>query len=232
MTLLPDLTNFNAELEAGTTILAVAKAAGVQHVVYSTTVPVPETEPDHFAALAFKPKLMLEKALPEAGFPRWTILRPGFFMPNYLSPKVNAQFPGAAEEGLFTTGFRPTSMLPMVDHEDIGKFAVAAFQQPDRFHAQGIDVISQAVTVEQSMETMRRVLGRPEIRARYLDGEELRAAQATNPVLIMHELLGRVDPYAGVDPREAVEKWGVEMTTFEEFIVRERKDFDETYRNV
>ncbi|KAH6838528.1 hypothetical protein B0I37DRAFT_387118 [Chaetomium sp. MPI-CAGE-AT-0009] len=232
MALLPDITNLSAELEHGKTIFAVAKAAGIQHVVYSTSMVLPETDPTHFAAIAFKSKKELEQALPNAGFPRWTILRPGGFMSNYLAPKVQMQFPGAAEEGLFTAAYQATSVLPLIDHEDIAKFAVAAFQQPDRFHEQDIDVISEIITFEQSIEILRRVLGRPNIRAHYLEGEELRAAQATNPIMVLHELLRHLDLHGNVDAREAAKKWGIETTTFEEFVVRERKAFEETYRNV
>ncbi|EAQ91597.1 hypothetical protein CHGG_03532 [Chaetomium globosum CBS 148.51] len=234
LNLLPDLTNFTAELEDGTTVLAVAKAAGIQHVVYSTSIPLPEdkTDPNSFAAQLFQPKKQLEQAIQTAGFPRWTILRPGAFMSNYLPPMVNLQYPGATETGVFTMALLATTMLPMIDTEDIGKFAVAAFQHPDRFHAQVVLVVSESLSVEEGLETMRRVLGRPNIRGKYLDGKELQAAKATNPILGMQELLRHVDVFEGADAREAAKKWGVETGTFEEFVKREKKVFDEAYRNV
>lgn len=235
MILMPHFADFTAELKDGTIVLDVAKAAGIQHVIYSTTIPLPEDklDPNSFAAMVFKPKKQLEEAVQTAGFPRWTILRPGAFMSNYLAPMINLQYPGAAETGLFTMALRETTLLPMIDTEDIGKFAVAAFQQPDRFHGQVIQVVGESVPVEKSMEIMRRVLGRPNIRGKYLDGEELEAAKVTNPILGMQVLFRDIDVFEGANPTEIAKKtWGIEMGTFEEFVKREKKAFDETFAKV
>jgi uncharacterized protein YbjT (DUF2867 family) len=230
LNLVPDLTNPATELHHGQTILAAAQAAGVQHVIYSSGLAMPDLPADHFVSVAFKAKHDLEQALQAAGFPCWTILRPGFFMSNFVAPKVHMLYPGAAESGLFTFAFRPTTELPMIDHEDIGKFAAAALQRPEEFHEKTIDVISEMVPVERAVETMRRVTGRSGIRAEYVEGEALRRAAATNPLLMLQEVLRDV-PSSG-DAGAAARKSGVETATFEQFVERERGEFDKTYRNV
>ncbi|KAK4041104.1 hypothetical protein C8A01DRAFT_45650 [Parachaetomium inaequale] len=230
LNLVPDMTNPPAEFDDGKTVLAAAQAAGVQHVVYSSGLALPPMPADHFMTVVFKPKLDLEQALQTAGFPRWTVLRPGYFMTNLVAPKVHMLYPGSAESGLFTFAFRPTTELPMIDHEDIGKFAAAALQRPDEFHEKVIDVVSESVPVARAVETMRRVTGRSGIRAEYVEGEALQRAAAANPLLVLQGLLRDV-PSLG-DAAAAARKWGVETARFEQFVERERGEFDATYRNV
>ncbi|KAG7291165.1 hypothetical protein NEMBOFW57_001177 [Staphylotrichum longicolle] len=228
LNMMPDLANPPSEAEFGTNVLRIAKAAGVTHVVYSSGIALPGAESNPFVQMAFAAKGVLEKAVQESGFQHWTILRPGFFMANYLVPKVNMLYPGAAETGLFELAFNADTELPMIDHEDIGASAVAAFQNPDKFHQQAIDLISEVVTVEKAMETMRRGMGR-NIRAKYLTDEELEEAKARNPMLAIQEVL-RLISSAGNVP--TAKEWGVAVGTFEQFVEREKKDFEETYQNV
>lgn len=61
----------------------------------------------------------------------YTILRPGFFMANL----VGARAAGYIASGGWKTALRPETGLPLVDHEDIARFAVAAFRDPEKFRA-------------------------------------------------------------------------------------------------
>ncbi len=228
LNMVPNFADPTSEAEQGKNILRIAKAAGVAHVVYSSAFSLPALESHPFITHAFSSKRVLEEAVQTSGFRHWTILRPGFFMANYLSPKVERLYPGTAETGLFTLALRPDTELQMIDHEDIAAFAAAAFQDPERFHAQAIDLISETVTAAQAIETMRRVTGR-NIRAKYLADDELEEARAANPMLVLQEVL-RVLSKLGDE--EAVKGWGVEMGTFEGFVERERGAYEETYRNV
>lgn len=236
LNLMPDLTNPALERQNGETILAAAHAAGVQHVIYSsgTALPVLKRDPSHFLSLIFRSKLELEEALragdqPPFVFPRWTILRPGFFMSNFLEPRVNMLYPGAAQSGVFTVAFRPTSGLPMIDHEDIARFAVAAFQDPERFHEQVVDVISQTVSFERAIEIVGGAAGR-EIKVKYLTDEQIKEGLAANPLLAMQEELRDVKPIGDKDAKEVAKGWGVDVGTFEQFAEKEKAAFEETYR--
>jgi len=228
LNLMPDLTNLPSEAEFGTNLVRLARAAGVAHVVYSSGLAMPERESHPFSKMAFAAKGTIEKAVQEAGFRHWTILRPGFFMANFLVPKVNMMYAGAAETGLFTLAFHPDSKLPMIDHEDIGAFAVAALQSPERFHQQVIDLIGEVVATEEAMETMRRVTGR-NIRAKYLTDEELAVAKVANPMLALQEVLRSADMAVNA---AGAKTWGIQLGTFERFVEREKKAFEETYQTV
>lgn len=229
LVLTPSFHDFTAEVTAGKKILRIAKAAGVQHVVYSTGLLMKMDDPNHLANVGLQAKLDLEQDVRTLGFPRWTILRPAFFMANYLSPKVDAMYPGATETGVFTYIIPPDTVLPMIDHEDIAAFAVAALQQPDRFHGQTIDLVSEPVTVANALELIRRGTGR-NIRGRYLvDKDEIEKTQAANLLLGIQTLLLGMADLADMDK---IRSWGVPLGTFERFVARERAAFDETYRNV
>lgn len=228
LNLMPDLANLSSEAEHGKNVVRIARAAGVRHVVYSSALSMPGQDSNPFRKLAFAAKKTLEGEVQTAGFQHWTILRPGFFMANFLSPKVNMLYPGGAETGLFAIAFYPHTELPMIDHEDIGAFAVAAFQDPNKFHGQAVELISELVTADKAFETIRRGTGR-NIRAKYLSDEELDAAKGSNPMLVIQEALRSV---SAADSAQAVKGWGLPTHTFEGFVEREKDAFEETYRNV
>jgi uncharacterized protein YbjT (DUF2867 family) len=226
LNMMPDLTNPANESEHGKNVLRIAEAAGVTHVVYSSVMSQPGRDAHPFGKAAFAAKGVLEQEVQR--FRHWTILRPGFFVTNFLSPKVELLYPGTAETGLFVLALRPDTELALIDHEDIGAFAVAAFQDPERFHEQKIELASEWVTVERAIETLHRVTGL-NIRAKYLSNDEVEEARAANPLIVLQEIL-RDGSTAG--HAEAAKSWGVPTGTFEAFVERERKAFEETYRNI
>ncbi|KAK4233482.1 hypothetical protein C8A03DRAFT_19453 [Achaetomium macrosporum] len=227
LNLMPDMTNFPAEFEQGQNILRIANAVGVTHVVYSSGIDIPPGKSNPFRDTAFKAKKDLERYLSTAGFQYWTNLRPGFFMANLLSPKVNFMYPEAAETGRYTVIFGPDTPLPMIDHEDIAAFAVAAFQQPDRFHGQHITLVSEMVPFGRALETISRATGK-NIHAKYLKDDEIDAAMAKNRLLVLQTTLKEVPVSEATDGKS----WGIAMGTFERFVEREKTEFLETYRNV
>ncbi|KAK4098988.1 NAD(P)-binding protein [Parathielavia hyrcaniae] len=211
LNLVPVLTDFSAEFRLGRSVLRIAKAAGVKHVVYSTGYRFPHMGPTDFMAMAFQPKLDLEQELQSAGF------------------RVEILYPGAAETGVFTTAMRHSTTLIAVDHDDIGAFAVAAFQNLDIFHGQIIDLISETITFENALEIMHRRTGR-NLRARYLLDEELVEAKKTNPLLVLQKVMR--DFTLDRDVKAEARKWGIETGSFERFVEREERAFDETYADV
>jgi uncharacterized protein YbjT (DUF2867 family) len=227
LSLMPDFHNFSAEFEQGQNILRIAKAAGVTHVVYSSALEIPPGKSNPLREAAFKSKRDLEQYLPGAGFQYWTILRPAFFMANLLSPKVNFMYPGAAEAGCYTVIWGPDTPLPMIDHEDIAAFAVAAFQQFSKFHGQHVTLVSEMVPFGKALDMMARATGK-NIHAKYLNDKEVEEAMATNRLLVLQQTIKQVPVSEATDGK----KWGVAMGTFERFVERERKEFLETYRTV
>ncbi len=237
LNVLPVFTDPTLEATHAKNILDLAVAAGIRHVVYSTSLILPTPEggtPNPLLAAAAASKREAEAylaSLSPDSIPVWTVLRPGFFMTNFLAPMTSLLYPGAAETGLFTVAFAPDTPLPMVDPADIAAFAAAAFQDPERFGAQYIDIVSEAVEVERALEVMRKGTGKG-IRARYLSEGGVEEARKVNPMLIVQERLRDVSKGGVVGDVEGVKTWGVKVGTFEGFVEREKVAFLETYAAV
>jgi uncharacterized protein YbjT (DUF2867 family) len=231
LNLLPDFADMTSEFTFGKTIVRIAKAAGVKHAIYSSAITPSQMEKSPLMQAALKAKLGVADEV-RAAFQYWTILKPGSFMANLLAPKVNMLYPGAAETGLFVFAFHPDTPLPMVDPEDIAAYAVAVFQNPDKFHGKELRVVSEIVTVENAIKTVRRATGR-NIRAKYLTDEELEEAMASNPLLML-QAVQRDSPEFGALSEVIAEakSLGVTPGTFARFVEREKKDLDETYQKV
>lgn len=90
-----------------------------------------------------------------ADFPRWTILKPAFFMDNLI-----ALLPRGREGG-FATVIRPDTLLALIDPDDIGTAAAHAVQRPDRFHALELDLASDRLTMRQIADTLSAQWGTP-----------------------------------------------------------------------
>ncbi|KAK4443467.1 hypothetical protein QBC34DRAFT_361897 [Podospora aff. communis PSN243] len=227
----PNFTDPSQEVTQATSILRIAKTSGVSHVVYSGALPtynLPQWNPSHWSAGIRLAKMEIEGAVREAGIQHWTVLRPGYFMANFLGEKTGFQFPGVRETGEFLHGFGKAreEVLPLVDERDIARFAVAAFEEPGRFHGKEIAVASEGVEVGRVMEVLRRVSGR-EVRGVYVSGEEREGKEGRVRMALENQV--SFEGLDGLVDWEALKRWGVELGTFEAYLEREREAVEETY---
>ncbi|GKT51457.1 NmrA-like family domain-containing protein 1 [Colletotrichum spaethianum] len=230
LNLTPNFVDHTWELTTAKRIMAAARQAGATHFIYSSSfaVQAPELlkhwDPNSFIAKVLLSKQAIEKEVRKAGFSNWTILRPGHFAANYLVP-LAAKFPELVNDGRFVTALRPENKVPMVDPNDIGRFALAAFQDPGKFNAEEVAISSELLTVDDIMAKLARATGR-DIKAVYLSDEEVEAQKAGNP-FIGGQLAARdIDQFADV---EKTQSWGVPLGTFDEFLEREKDRVKETY---
>lgn len=226
LNLYPTLHDIPLELAQAQAILRLAKSAQIHHVVYSSSIPLPTTDPTSLPALARASKRNIEQATRTAGFPAWTILRPAYFMTNLIRPNVDRLYPGASETGVFTLALRPDTRLALIDPDDIAQFAMAAFRDPGRFHGQTVDLAGEATPVNEVLGLLSRAAGR-ELKGRYLSDEEVQERKGVEAFLS-----GQVDlreAAALVDVEKVRSFWGVEMGTLEGFLKREERAVEETY---
>ncbi|KAH8705880.1 putative NAD dependent epimerase/dehydratase [Talaromyces proteolyticus] len=213
------------------TILAVAKDAGIKHVVYSTALGVnaPEKfaawDPNGMIAMVMLPKQTIEKLLTDYGFESWTIVRPGNFMANFTKPKILLTYPGLETTGVFRTSFEKTNVIPMVDHDDIGKFGAAALLDPTRFNKQAIEIASELMTVDQIMADLSKATGK-KISAHYLSDKELESEAAQGSPASWHVFLRDLAQF--VDENK-LKSWGIPLNSFSDFLAREKEAVIETY---
>ena len=143
-------SGYDREIRQGKSLADAAKAAGVQHFVYSSVVSADrKTGLPHFES-----KWQIEQHIHQCGLP-YTILRPAFFMQNWYT---YAREPILS--GTLTLPLNPQTSLQQISVGDIGAFAVMAFQNPSKWAGRTIELAGEELTMQRVAETLSRVLGR------------------------------------------------------------------------
>ncbi len=140
------------EEEQGKRLARIAKDAGVQHYVYSSVASAQrQTGIPHF-----ENKWRIEETVRRLGFPSYTIVRPVFFMENFLSPMMKT---GLAE-GELRMALEPATVLQMIAVEDIGKYDAWAFDNHEALNGRAFDIAGDAKTMPQTAEIFSAAAGR------------------------------------------------------------------------
>jgi uncharacterized protein YbjT (DUF2867 family) len=142
---------FEGEIRQGKNVADAAKAAGVQHLVFSSVGAA------HRGAgqKHFESKWIIEQYIHTLGI-AYTILRPVSFMENY-----NWSRPQILNGTLVGRGLRPEKGVQQVAVEDIAVFAALAFADPKQYVGRTIELAGDELTESQIAETFTRVIGRP-----------------------------------------------------------------------
>ena len=142
---------FDGEIRQGKLIADAAKAAGVQHFVYSSVVSADR----HTGLPHFESKWQIEMHIGQSGLSH-TILRPAFFMQNWYNymrePILNGTLP---------LPLNPQTPLQQISVDDIGAFAALAFQNPSKWHGRTIELAGDELTMLRVAELLTRAAGRP-----------------------------------------------------------------------
>lgn len=153
------------ETRQGTILADEAKHAGVKHFVYSSVGSAHRgTGIPHFES-----KWKIEQHLHSIKL-RTTILRPVFFMENFLMPDTLSAIDG----GSLPLGVDPQKTLQMIAVDDIGAFVALAFKEPDNYIGKAIDIAGDELTGPQMAEILGGVLERT-IKYRQIPIEEIRS---------------------------------------------------------
>lgn len=238
--LVPDFQDFNKVPTRAKTIAAISRAAGVRQAVGLTTLgafaveegtkPPPEYSPSPFFTQHCHAKKGVEQALIDGGFDYWTILRPGFFMANFLEPKIRMGYAEIRENGTYTNSMTSTSLLGLVDHVDIARFAVAAFRKPDLFHGRLLGVVSEEILVQDALDQLAAAIGDGRsIKAKFLSDEECAKTQAegSRQIFSSETCVRYMSDYTNLN--ELSDLVGGGLTSFNEFLEREKEGVKVTY---
>ncbi|MEU2955193.1 NmrA family NAD(P)-binding protein [Streptomyces xanthochromogenes] len=169
--------DFQGELSQATHLIDAAKAAGVRQFVQSSTSGVgahtraagwTEGRWAHMADY-FHTKQAIMDAVHSAGFARWTVIKPAFFMENL--PLLAAKGP----RGGLLTVLKPDTQLALVAVRDIGAAAAHALRDGARFHEVELELASELRTMEQIAHTLSAAWGVP-VTAPCMNLEEALAA--------------------------------------------------------
>ncbi|KIR65777.1 MULTISPECIES: NmrA/HSCARG family protein [Micromonospora] len=197
---MPDMStgvpDFAGEVVQGVNLVEGARAAGVPQFVHtSVTGAGQHTEAPGWAEgrwAMMEPvlgaKSEIQDRVREAGFPHWTLLKPGFFMENFL-PSMAYLFPRGIAGGLVSV-LRPETRLSLVAVDDIGRAAAAAIADPERFDGVELELASDHLSMTEIAQTLSRVLGTP-LAAPDMTEEEAIAA-GMPPMGVTHEWMNAV----------------------------------------
>lgn len=142
---------YEGEVRQGKNVADSAKAAGIQHLVYSSV----GSSYRGMGQRHFDSKWEIEQYIHTLDIP-YTILRPVFFMENYNWSRayiLNGTFTGM--------GLRSEKGVQSIAVEDIAAFVSLAFANPKDFLGKTIELAGDELTESQIAETFSKVIGRP-----------------------------------------------------------------------
>ncbi|MFE2747435.1 NmrA/HSCARG family protein [Streptomyces scopuliridis] len=213
-----DAFDFEGEITQGVNLIEGAKAAGVPQFVHTSVsgagqhTETPGWAEGRWASMevTLGAKSAIQDRVREAGFPHWTLIKPGFFMENFL-PSMAFLFPRGIEGGIVSV-LNPATRLSLVAVEDIGRAAAAAITTPERFDGVELELASDYLSMTEIAAALSRALG-TELSAPDMTEEEARAAGMPG-MGAGHEWMN----VAGQPARpEYARDLGIPLTSFEEW---------------
>jgi len=229
--LLPNWDDPSQERRQVKNILSIAKEAGVTQVVSSTTLGVSQLDANvHVYPGSFMEKHMLnkkaiEQAVEDQGFEYFTFMRPTFFMANFLEPKVK-RYAEIRDQRSWTTSMTAETQLPILDHLDIAKFVVAAFQNPDAFQGRAIGLASDQMGIQEMMDLLAETAGQPgSFKAYFMTDEEIEGQDQGTTFATTHKVLRTASDYVHLEELRAI----APLTSFKDYLEREKEVVKRTY---
>jgi uncharacterized protein YbjT (DUF2867 family) len=144
-------TDFDLEVRQGKLIAQIAKAAGVEHFIYSSVGSADkQTGVPHFDS-----KAKVEVYIKEIGIPA-TILRPVFLMENWEMFGRDSILNGTLMQPL-----SPETKLQQVSVNDVGAFAAMAFAKRSEWIDRAIDIAGDEATMTETAALFSFIVGRP-----------------------------------------------------------------------
>jgi len=137
------------EIAQGKALADAAKAADVKHFVYSSVASANKnTNLSHFDS-----KFEIEGHIRNIDLP-YTIFRPVSFMENFFMMKEQI------DSNKFENAILPDVPLQMIAANDIGRFVALAFESPEKFIGETVDIAGDSVTYTKVAELFAKQLGR------------------------------------------------------------------------
>lgn len=140
------------EINQGKTLADAAKAAGVEHFVYSSAAGADR----HTGIAEQESKWEIEQYIRALDLPA-TILRPTFFMDIFTIPFFHQMILA----GTWAFGLHPETKVQMIATDDIGALVALAFENPRDFIGKALEIAGDELTMPQAAEVFGQVIGRP-----------------------------------------------------------------------
>jgi len=192
------------EEEQGKRLAQIARDRGVQHYVYTSVGSAHrKTGIPHF-----ENKYRVEETVRSLGFPSYVILRPVFFMENFLGPWF---LPGI-QQGKLVFGIKPQTKLQMIAVGDIGKHGARAFEKHAELNRKEIDLAGDELTMP---ETARLLSEATHQKVEFVQAPIEEVRKASEDYALMLEWFDRVG--YDVDIERLARESGIRPTKFTEW---------------
>ncbi|RGP80046.1 hypothetical protein FLONG3_1817 [Fusarium longipes] len=139
---------------------------------------------------------------------------------------VNMMYPDLVRDNILRTAYTPETRLPQVDVDDIAKFAVAAFREPERFNRKFVPIASEKLSLAEITQQLGQATGRS-FRTTFLANEEAEEKMATDFFIAIQVVARDLEDKVDI---EDVQAWGIPLTTFREFLRKEDSWVKSTYK--
>jgi uncharacterized protein YbjT (DUF2867 family) len=142
---------FDGEISQGKNVADAAKAAGVEHLVFSSV----GAAHRGMGQKHFESKWIIEQYIHSLDIP-YTILRPAAFFENFNWERAFIL------NGIFNAmGLRPEKKRQLIAVEDIGVFVALSFAEPQQYLGKTMELAGDELTESQIADTFAKVIGRP-----------------------------------------------------------------------
>jgi len=192
------------EEEQGKRLAELARKSGVQHFVYSSV----GSAHRNTGIPHFDNKWRVEETVRRLGFPSYTVLRPAFFMENFLSP----WFKPGIDQGKLAVGIKPETVLQMIAVEDIGKYGHWVFENFHALNGRALDIAGDAKTMPEVARIIGKVAGK---RVEFVPVPIADVRNASEDYATMLEWFDRVGYNAAIEER--AKESGIRPTPLAEF---------------
>ncbi|WP_346674006.1 NmrA/HSCARG family protein [Nannocystis sp. SCPEA4] len=213
---MPNLKHLEGDDEQrqGRNLVEAAQAAGVPQFVHTSVSGAGEYQrrqpgwgsPESNAHY-WESKAYIEELVRNAGFRSFTLLKPSFFMENFVRPSF--LFANFVEDRLLTV-LQPDTVLSMVALQDIGAAAAAAFADPVGWNGVELELAGDRLSMREIAAVLSEALG-IHIEAPSLTADEALAQGLWRAFVVSQERMNVVDSPAR--PEHARAK-GLAITDF------------------
>lgn len=212
------------ELRHNTNIINAAKEAGAKYALYMSVSMAdikdqfPNMGPQHPNYNYWQAKVETEKALQNAGFDYWTILRPGVFMNAFFGYVAAILWPTLQKQHVIISPLDPSVTQSLIDPDDVARYAAAAFADPYTFNGLAIDLSGEEITLKDFAKTITNITG-IEVNVEHISREEAAARGVPEVITWWYDwktaLKYRID-------YERLKQFPIQLTTSEQYVKNHR----------
>ena len=143
-----------SETAQGTLAVKAAKAAGLQHVVWSTLPNCKEISGGKYEVIHFTGKALVDAEVKAAGFPYYTFVEAPMYFQNFLGMMAPQPLPDGRKG--WTIAMSPTNKrIHVGDPTELGRVVARALEQPDQFgQGQYLAQASETTSWQEMVDTL------------------------------------------------------------------------------